>query len=167
MRRLIIPLIFFLFAVTFAKDKEKCPDLDQKNIRCVWEAINADDIRYFCMDLSSLDNGHLAIGFWRDTSYVSVFRITQFQVTSGSMMLLFESTDRNSTDKVVISGKGRACDSTGTIHADVQMVLKNSIFSQSANLILRKIAKGAPTTLMLLERVAEACKKKMKSGKEK
>ncbi|MBN1130581.1 MAG: hypothetical protein JXA71_16455 [Chitinispirillaceae bacterium] len=146
---------------------EKDPVIDRQTIKGQWEAISTDDLRYFYLDLSTPDRGALVMGFWYDTVLVSSFKMTSYQISRGSVMLLFEGMERSSTDRIVISGKGRASDSTGTLDADFQMALHQSVISRKRSLVFRKVVKNEPSTLSLLKTVASECIRKMERIQKK
>jgi hypothetical protein len=163
--RLLVLFIVSLQLAAFAG--KKCPLIDTQNIKAEWEAANADELRYFYLDLASLNKGVLAVGFWNDTAIVSLFSLTSYQINKGSLMLLFESLERNSSDKVVISGKGRACGTSGSIEADVQLVFKHTVLSRNLSIVFRKMTTEENSMLTLLRKVATPCIEKVKINKGK
>lgn len=164
-----IQTYFLLLLIAFCSfGANKCPPLNQDNIRSAWEGWSGDDICYFYMDLTNPHAGLFAISYWRDSTYTITFRLVQKQVEKGSIALFFESTLRASSDKIIVSGKGTTCDTAGTIDADVQLLFKRQIFNKEVRIVLYRWAKGKPSAVGLLETVAGECRKeaeKMKSGR--
>jgi hypothetical protein len=137
----------------------KCPPLNQDNISSAWEGWSGDDICYFYMDLTNPDAGLFAISYWRDSTYTITFRLVQKQVEKGSIALFFESTLRASSDKIIVSGKGSACDTTGTIDADVQLLFKRHIFNKEVKLVFYRFVTGKLSAVDRLKTVANECRK--------
>jgi hypothetical protein len=143
----------------------KCPPLNQDNIRSAWEGWSGNDICYFYMDLTNPNAGLFVISYWRDSTYTITFRLVQKQVEKGSIALFFESTLRASSDKIIVSGKGTACDTAGTIDADVQLLFKRQLFNKEVKLVFYQRVTGKPSAIDLLKTVSEECRKEVKKIK--
>ena len=152
-------ILLIICSAVFARDK--CPGVDQENVKGVWEAWNTADLRYFCLDMTNPDLGILAIGFWIDTVEVSLFVLTRQQIGGGSAMLFFQSLARQGTDKVVVSAKGTACESKGTLKADVQMLFQRSIINKNVQVVFTKCPAGDETAFEILQKLSVACRKQI------
>jgi hypothetical protein len=111
------------------------------------------------MDLSNPQTGIFALSWWRDTSYTHLFRLVQKQVTKGSAVLFFQSVLRGSNDKVVVTGKGTACDGTGEIQAEIQLLFKENIFTKDVKIVFHQSSNEKPRAVDLLKTIAESCRK--------
>lgn len=158
-------LVFMITAVSFSGDT--CSRIDKNNLWCVWEGWSSDHIRYFCMDLSDRRAPVLAIAHWHDTIYVLLFKLVQEQIKRGSVTLFFQSLARSSNDKVIISGNGKACETHGTIAANVQLLFKNKVLSDKLSIDLHKCAETKPLPVDLLRQLARECRKSIRTAKGK
>ena len=120
------------------------------------------------MDLANPDDGLFFISYWRDSAYTFSFKLVQKQIRKGKIALFFESPLRGSSDKVIVSGKGTACDTVGTIDAEVQLLFKRHFFNKNVKLVFYYCTPDKASAVDLLKTVAEECKKeaeKIKAGK--
>lgn len=166
--RMIHVLILLLLTGFHAFSANKCPHLTHDNILSVWEGWSSDDICYLYMDLTDPDDGLFSISYWRDSTYTVTFRLVQKQIRKGSITLFFESPLRASSDKVIMSGEGTVCDSTGSINAEVQLLFKRNIINKEIRLVFHRRIAGKPSAVDLLETIAGTCRKetkKFKTGK--
>ena len=142
-----------------------CPPITANTIRAAWVGWSSDDIRVIAMDLSDPANGLLALSWWRDSTYTMLFRLVQQQTGKGSTVLFFKSIFRGSNDKVVVTGKGTACDSAGSIEAEIQLLFKRNIFSKDVKLTFYKDSPGKSNALDLLKRIELEARKEIQKSK--